>query len=147
MTIARRKSNYVSEENSDESVQPMNVNINIACSIDPKTGASRCRILYPNPVSEMEDTLGDIIEAERKRDLESEEHQNVKAEQEDNERFHRRALKKHDMEEERGADLDDDLDKENSKDYDGEVDPVDDPENSEDDVVPERVTRSTMKKR
>lgn len=147
MMEIRRKNNKVSDENSEQA-QPMSVNINIACSVDPKTGLSRCRILYPTPVlvrgqaplEEMEDKM----ESERKRDLDFEEHQNSLAEEEARERYHRRALKKTDVEEE--EDQDDDEDTEDSKDYDGEVDPVDDPENSEDDVVPERVTRSTMKK-
>jgi hypothetical protein len=150
MTIARRKSKNVSDENSEQA-QPMNVNINIACSVDPKTGASRCRILYPNPVlvrghaplEEMEDQ----IESERKRDQEFEEYQNMEAEEVAKERYHKKLLKHNPKTEVEEEDHDDDGDTEDSKDYDGEVDPVDDPENSEDDVVPDRVTRSTMKKR
>ena len=128
------------DSKSGDSAQPMNVNINIACSIDPQTGASQCRISYPDSIPSEEDDIIERIELARKKDLEED--------AEEEEELEKKSLKSKSKKPSR-HDSNGDDDEEDEKDLDSADSNEDDDWDDEDyeDEILECITKSTMRKR
>lgn len=151
MTNVRRK-NQKSDNFSDADVSPMNVNINIQCTVDPTNPDSnglKCKISR-DPVHEEDKEVRGILDFSPE-DEEDDDDEIVKEKEHDHKK--KKVVEKKSKTLSRKAkdededDDDDDEDKSDSDDESDEDSDDDDYDDSEDEEVIECISKSTMKKR
>jgi hypothetical protein len=141
MTNVRRKTKNDSEETSDDA-PTVNVDILISCVLDPKTGASHCKILHTNPVPDEKDDILERIELARKKDLEEITDEEDTVEQEAPKPKAKKSLK-HDPKEEE----DDEIEGEENEDGYNSDPSLDDTVELDDDDEVEYITKSVIRRR
>jgi hypothetical protein len=117
----------------------VNVDILISCVLDPRTGASHCKILHSNPVPEKKDDILERIELARKKDLEEITDEDDTVESKAPKPKAKKSLKRDPKEEE-----DDEIEEEDGYNSDPSLD---DTVELEDDDEVEFITKSVIRRR